>query len=93
MGRRWGSWRLIKSKLNQTIGSVRIKIKGKENHNVPKIRSEQNLENEIVGMRIEIPQGETRNKYGESARAIGTEKIEKTESFYADSVFLEVPEG
>ena len=41
-----------------------------------KIRSEQILENEIVGMRNGIPEEETKNKYGDAARVIEVEKLE-----------------
>ena len=56
------------------------------------MRSDQILENEIIGMMSGIPTEETQNKYGEAARGIEIGKIEKTENF-TRIPFSEVPEG
>ena len=62
----WGEMGEINnlSKANQIrqLEALELKEKERGNHNIPKIRSGQILENEIVGMRNEIPKEETQNK-------------------------------
>ena len=82
------------SKVNQ-IGQLEVlelKEKERNNYNLPKIRSEQILENGIIGMGEEIPKGGTKNKYGEAARRIEIGKIGKTVNF-TRIPFSEAPEG
>ena len=81
-------------KVNQTdqLEALGFKTKAK-NHNLPKAKSEQILENEMPRMRKEIPKEETqKNKYGDAARKIEIEAIRK----HGTSIripFSEIPEG
>ena len=47
------------------------------NRNLPRMESEIISENEMTGMRKEIPKAETYNKYGDAARKIEIEAIWK----------------
>ena len=64
--------------VNQTdqLEALRYKLKAK-NHNFPREKSEQILENEMPGMRKAIPKEETQNKYGGASRRIEIEAIQK----------------
>ena len=53
---------------------------GKMRH-LPREASEQILENEMPGMRIEIQKGDTYSKYGDAVRKIEIEAIEKHGTF------------
>ena len=57
--------------MNRTAQSeaLRFKMKAK-NHNLPKEKIEQIPENEMPGMRKEIPKEETQNKYGDASRKL-----------------------
>ena len=66
-------------------------MKGK-NHNLPKEKSEQILENRMPGMRKEIPKKETQRKYGDAARKNEIGAIGKHGTF-TRMPFSEIPEG
>ena len=58
------------------VEEMKLKEKERKIYNMSKIRSGRILENEIAGMRKEIPEEETKNKYGDAARVIEIEKLE-----------------
>ena len=62
------------------------------NSNLPCSKSEEISENEMPGMRKEIPKEETRNKYGDAAREIEIDAIVKHGAFIRVP-FSGIPEG
>ena len=66
---------------------IGLRFKFGKNKNLPRTASELNLENEMPGMRKEIPKEETYNKYGDAARKIEIEAIEK------HGTFIRIPFG
>ena len=79
----WGEWDNVvdvksADEVDPLIG-LRFKFGNKKN--LPMEASELILENEMPGMGKEIPKEETYNKYGDAARKIEIEAIEKHGTF------------
>ena len=91
----WGEMEEIDHSLNvnQTdqLEALRFKLNTRK-QKLPRERSEQILENEMPGMRKEIPKEETQNKYGHAARKIEIVAVGKHGTFIRVS-FVEIPDG
>ena len=70
----------IKRDQVRKVEGTELKERERKIYNMSKIRGEQILENEFVGVRKEIPE-EEKNKYGDAERVIGIEKLERTVGF------------
>ena len=80
----WGEWKNVLS-ADEVDPLVGLRFKFGKIRQLPREASEKILENEMPGMRKEIPKKETYNKYGDAARKIEIEAIGKTWHFCPNS--------